>query len=432
MKKDAADHLRESGADGVRVRIDKDIAKANGKARYKLEDIHALVREAYGESYDIEVLDATLAVAAAEKLPGDPPWLLIISGPGNAKTETVGSVSSVPNVEIVSTIASEGALLSATSKKARTKQATGGLLRKIGERGILIIKDFTSILSADRNVRGTVLAALREIHDGRYSRNVGSDGGQTITWEGRIVIIAACTTAWDAAHGVVASMGDRFVTIRSSARVGREAAGARAIKNTGKESTIRQQIATSIAALIASASLSPRDATLTEDEKHDLVQTADLVTLTRSAVETDYRGNVIDAHEPEMPTRFVKELVQIFRGALSIGISRPKAFALTMRCARDSVPPLRLAVLRDVDKNDLEDCRVADIAKRLEKPWMTIDRTLQALHVLRLLKCVNVDKTRKQTGEDEDSDERKTVRHYSLASGVCLDALKLSNPSPEK
>jgi hypothetical protein len=133
-----------------------------------------------------------------------------------------------------------------------------------------------------------------------------------------------------------------------------------------------------------------------------------------------------------MPTRFVKELVQIFRGALSIGIARPNAFALTMRCARDSVPPLRLAVLRDLDKNDLDDCRVADVAKRLEKPWMTIDRTLQALHVLQLLKCVNVDKKRKETGEEEDSDERKTVRHYSLASGVCLDALKLSNPSPEK
>ena len=428
MKQDAADLMREGGTEGARARLDQDI----NKARSKIEDIHTLFREAYGESYDIEVLDATLAVAAAEKLPGDPPWLLIISGPGNAKTETACSVGAVPNVEIVSTIVSEGALLSATAKKARTKQATGGLLRKIGARGILIIKDFTSILSADRNVRGAVLAALREIHDGRYSRNVGSDGGQTITWEGRIIVIAACTTAWDAAHGVVASMGDRFVTIRASARVGREAAGSRAIKNTGKENAIRREIAKAIAALIASVSLSPRDATLTEDEEHDLLQAADIVTLTRSAVETDYRGNVIDAHEPEMPTRFVKELVQIFRGALSIGIARPNAFDLTMRCARDSVPPLRLAVLRDLAKNDLDDCRVADVAKRLEKPWMTIDRTLQALHVLQMLKCVNVDRTRKQTGEEEDSDERKTVRHYSLASGVCLDALKLSNPSPEK
>ena len=57
----------------------------------------------------------------------------------------------------------------------------------------------------------------------------------------------------------------------------------------------------------------------------------------------------------------------------------------------------------------------------------TIDRTLQALHVLQLLKCVYVDK--KKAGE-ESGDDRKTVRHYSLASGVCLDALDPSKASP--
>ena len=35
MKKDAADHLRESGAEGVRARIDADIAKAKSKADEK-------------------------------------------------------------------------------------------------------------------------------------------------------------------------------------------------------------------------------------------------------------------------------------------------------------------------------------------------------------------------------------------------------------
>ena len=37
-------------------------------------------------------------------------------------------------------------------RRERTKQATGGLLRKIGDRGVLVIKDVTSILSADRNM----------------------------------------------------------------------------------------------------------------------------------------------------------------------------------------------------------------------------------------------------------------------------------------
>ena len=120
---------------------------------------------------------------------------------------------------MTSTIASEGALLSATSSKSRSKTATGGLLRKIGDHGVLVIKDVTSIISADREIRGQVLAAIREVYDGRWERNVGTDGGQTLTWTGRIIIVGAVTTAWDTAHAVVASMGDRFVCLRINSEV---------------------------------------------------------------------------------------------------------------------------------------------------------------------------------------------------------------------
>jgi hypothetical protein len=35
----------------------------------------------------------------------------------------------------------------------------------------------------------------------------------------------------------------------------------------------------------------------------------------RTGVEPDYKGEVIDAHAPEMPTRFAKQLAQLVRGA---------------------------------------------------------------------------------------------------------------------
>jgi len=39
-----------------------------------------------------------------------------------------------------------------------------------------------------------MLAALREVYDGRWERNVGTDGGQTLTWTGRIAVVGAVTT----------------------------------------------------------------------------------------------------------------------------------------------------------------------------------------------------------------------------------------------
>ena len=105
----------------------------------------------------------------------------------------------------------------------------------------------------------------------------------------------------------------------------------------------------------------------------------------RTGVELDYRGDVIDAHAPEMPTRFAKQLTQIMRGALADRHGRTKALALVLRCARNSLPQLRLAVLRDVAANG--ESRIIDIRRRLQKPRATVDRVLQSLHILGLLVC---------------------------------------------
>jgi hypothetical protein len=246
------------------------------------------------------VLDTTLAAAAADKLGGDPLWLMVISGSGNAKTETVQALSGA-GAHVTSTIASEGALLSATH---RSHGATGSLLHKIGARGLLVIKDFTSILSADRNVRNTVLAALREVYDGRWERNVGFAGGRTLTWVGRITLVAACTTAWDAAHKVVSTMGERFAVIRSDSAVGRMESARQAIANIGKEAAMRLELAQVAGGLIANADMNVRQ--LTDAETDRLTKLANIVTRARTGVERDYRGDVIDAHAPEMPTRFAK------------------------------------------------------------------------------------------------------------------------------
>src|SRR5262249_22614101 len=98
--------------------------------RCTLDDVHAVFRRWFGQGYDIDAIDAVMAPAAADRLAGDPLWLLLISAPGNAKTETVSSLAGA-GAHVTSTIASEGALLSGSPRKGN-KAATGGLLRKIG------------------------------------------------------------------------------------------------------------------------------------------------------------------------------------------------------------------------------------------------------------------------------------------------------------
>jgi hypothetical protein len=376
-----------------------------------LAAVHVVFQHWLGEDYDLDTLDTMLAVGASEKLPGDPCWLMVVSGRGNAKTETVQASSGI-GAHVISTITSDAALLSASPRKQRTKDATGGLLRKIGDWGVLCIKDFTSILSISRETRSTILAALREIHDGRWVRNVGVDGGHTLTWAGRLVVIAACTTALDQAHSVIATMGDRFVLVRSDSSKGRIKSGQRAMRNTGSEPQMREQLAQAVAGAIASVD-ADKLYQLDETDRDTILQAADLVTLARTGVELDYRGDVIDAHAPEMPTRFAKQLTQIMRGAVAIGMGQRQALRLAIRVARDSMPQLRLAVLKDVAANP--DARVPEIRRRLQKPRATIDRTLQALHTLGLLVC--------EETEEERGDKTVSVWRYALADNVDLQVL---------
>lgn len=359
----------------------------NRAAREALAAAEATFTRWLGAEYDLDALRVMLATLAVERLDGDPLWLLLVSGSGNAKTETAQAAAGA-GAMVISTISSEGALLSATSKRERTADATGGLLRQLEPRGVLVLKDVTTVLSMSREPRAMVLAALREVYDGRWARTVGTDGARILEWSGRIALVGAVTTAWDAAHAVIASMGDRFVLLRMDSTTGRQAAGRRAIGNTGSEAIMRTELAAAVAEVIAAMDTTVTN--VTDDETDVLLAAADLVTLSRTGVEYDFRGDVINAHAPEMPTRFAKQLTQVLRGAVAVGMARADALQLAIRCARDSMPPLRLRIVDDLAAHP--DSTTTDVRRRLDTPHNTVDRQLQALHLLGVITVNESDK----------------------------------------
>jgi hypothetical protein len=144
-----------------------------------------------------------------------------------------------------------------------------------------------------------------------------------------------------------------------------------------------------------------------------ILNAADIVTMGRTAVERDYQGEIINSHAAEMPTRFAKQLTQMVRGGVAVGMSPERALQLALRCARDSIPPLRLDILVDVAKNP--HTRPGDVRERINKPWRTTKREMEALHMLGLLTCKE-----ERTGYGE---EEKTVWRYTLASGFDWDTL---------
>jgi hypothetical protein len=151
----------------------------------------------------------------------------------------------------------------------------------------------------------------------------------------------------------------------------------------------------------------------------DLEAVADFVALARTAVESDYRGDPVEAHAPEVATRLVKQLGQLMRGATALGIDSRRAFRLALRVARDCLPPARLAVLRDVAAHP--NAKASEIRHRLDKPRNTVVRLLDGLHALHLLTCEEYTPV---PGKDWI-----TVATYALATTVdraVLDRLTMS------
>ena len=133
--------------------------------------------------------------------------MLLVGPPGGGKTEVLTAIYPLHDTRPVGTF-TEAALLSGTPKREKAADATGGLLREIGDFRILVCKDFGTVLSMHREARGRALAALREIYDGGWTRDVGTDGGRKLPWSGKVGLVGGCTPTIDRHHVVMGAMGE--------------------------------------------------------------------------------------------------------------------------------------------------------------------------------------------------------------------------------
>jgi hypothetical protein len=197
----------------------------------------------------------------------------------------------LPNVVQAATLSAAG-LLSGTPKKQYDKGAKGGLLRQIGKFGIISLKDFGSILSMRPDAKAEVLAALREIYDGAWTRHLGSDGGRTLAWSGKVALLFGATSVIDSHYAVIGAMGDRFLLSRLAPV--KEGQFGQALKHMGAATTqMRKELAEAVARLFAGRRAEHRP--ISQDEIARIDQIIMLVVRLRGSVERDRYSREIEA-----------------------------------------------------------------------------------------------------------------------------------------
>lgn len=332
---------------------------------------------------DADSLLATLGAVAANNLDGDPVWLLLVGPPGGGKSELLNSLADLPYTRSAGTI-TEAALLSGTPTKDVATSAKGGLLRDIGDFGIIIAKDFGSLLSMNRDGRAQVLAALREIYDGKWTRLVGTDGGRSLHWEGKVGFIGGVTPTIDRHHAVMGAMGERFMLYRLP-DVDANLQARRALSHAGKEKRMRTEISEAVNNLLTTQRTHVQD--LDNNETDHLIALTTLVVRARSSVERDnYTREIELVPGSEAPTRLAVALSLLRGGLEAIGLPKADAWRVLTKVGLDSIPALRADILRTLhDAGSQLSTNV--VAGEVRHPATTTRRACEDLVAHGLVEC---------------------------------------------
>ena len=344
---------------------------------------------------DPSPLYAVLGSLAANTMRGYPVWLMLIGPPESGKTELLRPVAHLDGCRECGDLSGKAALLSGTPAKDAASDSTGGVLRAMRQtddgiyRGALVMLDFArTVLASEPSAMRSTMGAIGMLHDQHYQREIGTDGGRTLSFSGRIGFLAACTDVIDHPdhQRANAEMGERCLYYRYPESDGRHEINA-ALNNpdgTGKTGRLYDlfQEFWYDSLLDWSDPAAPRQ--LTETERKRIAALAQFCARGRSGVQRDryVKNEISGVTRSALGPRIANTLAQLLRGMERIGCTEQEIGLVLRQCAMDSLPGTRALAIRHI-RNGVS--ALGDIAERLKIAPGAMKRTLEDLHAHGLL-----------------------------------------------
>ena len=267
------------------------------------------------EDKDKETIEVVLAATLDRDIPGDPLWIYIISPSGGFKTELVRALNKYDKVYTLDSITPATFISGKVAKRKEDGKfyPVAGILKSLDGK-VLVIKDFTVILSSPDIVRTEIYGQLRGIQDGYLEKAFGTLK-EPIRIHAKIGLIMAVTPAIDhytKAHNI---LGERFLKIRQHPDMKKTAE--RAFKNLGQETQMREDLATATAYYLNHVRQTKPYPKTTNEQMNRMIQIAHYIALMRTRVMGHYSyGVLVEPYftEPEVPTRVAKQLKKLIIG----------------------------------------------------------------------------------------------------------------------
>lgn len=343
------------------------------------------------------VLDIMFGTVFANRLEGDPVWLFFVAPPAGSKSELLMSLSWAEECYPLTSLTPHALV----SGSAWGDGKDPSLLPKL-DRKVLVLKDFTTILSMNYAARDEIFGILRDIYDGRTEKSFGN--GLKREYKVKFGILAGVTPVIETFAAMNQSLGERFLKYRLpiDTKDTEEKKILKAIKNVNSELKMRAELCQAAASVIARPNPAPEGMPeFTESYVPKVVALAQLSAWMRGVVDRDkFTQMVLYKPSTEVGTRIAKQLVKL---AMGIGIFRGTRLleAYEYDCIRhiaiDSCPQRVVMVLQALyrarKKDDLEMLKTKEIVDRTFLPQATVMRIMEDLNLLRLVERIEVNST---------------------------------------
>lgn len=350
---------------------------------------------------DRGVLKMVVAAIVGNRLFDAPIWLLLVAPPSGGKTELILCVE---GLEFVFAVDDLTVNTFASGMKRAGEESS--LLHKINN-GIITFKDFTSILSKNKEARAEIMKQLRQIYDGDYTKRTGN--GADIEWKGKIGALAGCTESIYRFLTEFSDMGDRFI-MYNIVQPDRVEQARRALENNGDMREKREHLKACttyfVNLVIDTIEEHAGDLRVDKSIEEELIHVADFATRARSAVMTDFKSGLVDfVPKAEMPARMIAQLctfatafVAINRTNKDLSVTHPaykgqlteEEKVLLFKTAFDSIPRSRRDAIYPLVQYS-GGVSTAGLATFLELPTDSVKKYLQQVNALGL--CTRVKKS---------------------------------------
>jgi hypothetical protein len=247
----------------------------------------------------------------------------------------------------------------------------------------LVVEDMSAILELPKETRGQMFSFLRSAYNGEFTR---AHGKGKIEWKGKFGMLCGATLSIEHAKNNEALLGERFLNVRMRINAATEKKMMEAaLKHTLAKGQMNREMKEAAAEFLDNFTMDKNKRKISQDTIDLVHKSALALSRCRSGVVRDsyHRDEILFPIEPsELGTRLASQFILIVLAAQALGFPKSDVSELVYRIVLDSVPYVRLNILRAIYKGT---SKRSDIRRAIRMSENPTDRALQEMAELGII-----------------------------------------------